>query len=706
MAVLEKIRKRSVLLIVIIGVSLLMFILSSLVGKGNVTLFGDNNSIGEVNGEVIDRVEFADMVASSTSNNPNVSIMNAVNSVWNQKVNQIILDQQFEKLGIDVSGDRIMNLIKKNPQLTSSPLFQNENGLFDPQKFIDYVADMKATNPQMYESWKMQEQYIIDGAKRDIYYALIQAGLGVTEKEGEAGYAEEANTVDFTYVQVPYTVIPDSSITVSDTEIKEYINKHKDQFEKEATRDFKYIIFDETPTAADIDNTKNAVASLLNDKVEWVDSEQKEDTVYGFKNTKDVRGFVAENSDVKYDSTYVLKSALPVAFADTLYNLNIGEVYGPYKDGDFFKVSKMINKKAGGSAKVSHILIAYDGAERAAPKESRTKEQAEALAKEVMAKVKAKGSDFEALAKEYSEDPGVASNNGVYDNITPTSSYAQEFKDFALEHETGTIDVVETSFGYHVMKVLEKQETVNLATVARKVTASEGTISALYNQSNQFIYKVKEEGKDFDEAAKAGDLKVKIANVEELGGGLPGLDNQRSIIKWAFESDTEIGDVKKFNIPNGYAVVQVTGKTDKGLQSPEKASAQVTPILRKEKKAAQIMEKAKGKSIDDFAALYNVGKKDAVEVTLSAPTISGAGSEPKVVGTAFGLKEGAKSGLIEGDKGVFMIEVKKKVEAPKLENYTAYRNAKREANIQKYSQSVMDALKKSADIEDNRAKFY
>lgn len=706
MAVLEKIRKRSLLLIVLIGFSLLAFLLTDLIGKGNFTVFQKNN-MGEVNGTPIGRSEFMTKVSSQMDRmGGNGNLMSAVNSVWNNEVNNVILQQEYDKLGIDVSGERIINLVKNNPQIASSPLFQNENGVFDANKFVDYIANLKATSPEGYEQWKMQEKAIIAQAEQDTYYALVMAGLGVTEKEGEATYAEEGNDVSFKYLQVPYTSIADSTVNVSDSEIKSYISAHKDEFENEATRNAQYVIFKEEASAKDIEATEAAVAALLEDTTEFNATTNAVDTIYGLKKTKDVAGFLAEYSDTNYDTTYVTKNQLSGKFADTLYALQVGETFGPYRDGDNFKISRMMGRKARGSVKASHILISYEGVERTQAKEERTKEEAEALANEVLAKAKKSDADFAALAQEYSEDPGSANKGGTYDNIVP-GQMVPEFNDFIFEKPIGAIGVVETDFGFHVIKVEDTYETVNLASVTRKVTPSEETISELYNASNQFVYGITEEDKNFADFAAEKDFKVKRAdNVEVLAGGLAGINNQRAIVRWLFDDNNVVGDVKKFNIPSGYVVVQLTGKNKAGLQSVAAARPKVEPILRKEKKAAKIKEEAAGKSWDEFADMYNVRARVASKVTLANPSISGAGSEPTVVGTAFGLEKATPSGLIEGEKGVYMIEVNAKNEAPKLDNYTVYRNTLKQQNVQKYSSSVVNALKESADIEDNRAAFY
>src|SRR5690606_7676045 len=138
---------------------------------------------------------------------------------------------------------------------------------------------------------------------------------------------------------------------------------------------------------------------------------------------------------------------------------------------------------------------------------------------------------------------------------------------------------------------------------------------------------------------------------------IPGIGNQRGIVQWAFEEDTKAGDLKRFEVSNGYVVAQVTAKNKAGLQSAETASAQDLPILRNEKKAELIMDKISGTTLEEIAKNQEAQVSTANAVTLGSPTLPGAGNEPKVVGTAFGLEEGAVSKPVIGLNGVYVVEV-------------------------------------------------
>src|SRR5690606_15959952 len=212
---------------------------------------------------------------------------------------------------------------------------------------------------------------------------------------------------------------------------------------------------------------------------------------------------------------------------------------------------------------------------------------------------------------------------------------------------------------------------------------------------------------DFEETAKAGSYTVRPVNkLSGLDENIPGLGNQRTIVQWAFNPETEVGTVKRFGTTNGYAVIQLTGKRSKGLATAQDASARVLPILRKQKKAALIIKNNSGKSMDELAKSNDVSVKAASDLSMKTPTILGAGREPKVVGVAMGLSEGEQSGLIEGENGVFMLTVSKKAIAPSLENYASYANTQKELNRNRSSFAAYTALEELAEIEDYRAEIY
>ena len=704
MAILENIRKRTTVLILIIGLALFAFVISGVFVNGDVS--GKvGSSIAEINGEEISIDEFRQKVDIASRRSANASTMQTVNQVFDQEVRNAILGQQFQDLGVDIEQDQILNYIGTIPSYAQSPQFQNESGVFDQNKFRNFIAELKLNNPEQYNLWLQDEQAIVQSAKQQTYFNLIKAGVGATLKEGELDYKLANDKVDVKYVRIPFTSIPDSTISVSKSEIQTYINNHKEDFKQEPARDIQFVYFQEKPSAADETAVKDAITKLMDDTVEYNAQTDKNDTVAGFRNTTDLAAFLDRNSDVKFDTIYKSKKQLPAKFADTLMTLQVGEMYGPYRDGDFFKVSKMVARKPGGSVKASHILIAYEGAQRANPEVTRTKEEAEAEAKRLLREAKKKDAKFVELARDNSDGPSAP--NGGDLGYFQEGRMVPAFNDFAFGNKVGTIGMVETDFGFHVIKIDDKEDIVQIATLAREIEPSEETTNKLFTDATKFEMESIESNKAFSDLAKENEYLVRPVNkIKATDENLPGLGAQRNIVQWAFQEETNIGDIKRFDLTGGYAVAQVTKAYKEGLMSVEDASAIVLPKLRKERKAAQIIAANKGKSIEDLAKDNNVSASTASALTVKSPTIPGAGSEPAVVGTAFAMKEGATSELIEGNTGVYMLTVTKKTEAPKLDNYSMYATSVKTSREARVNTAVYDALKDASEIEDKRAAFY
>ncbi len=207
-------------------------------------------------------------------------------------------------------------------------------------------------------------------------------------------------------------------------------------------------------------------------------------------------------------------------------------------------------------------------------------------------------------------------------------------------------------------------------------------------------------------AKTAGTDLRPVNKIGELDSNIPGVGNNRTIINWAFNEETNVGSIKRFSIPDGYVIAQLTRKDPKGLLSVAEASVTVTPILRNEKKAKKIRETITGTTLEEIAASQSVTVQTATAVTMSAPTIPGAGAELEVVGAAFGKNTGETTSLIDGKAGVFIAKVLSINKAPDLETYASYAN-QLNAKIQPtVNASVVSALRKAADIEDNRANFF
>ncbi|NNF83429.1 MAG: peptidylprolyl isomerase, partial [Flavobacteriaceae bacterium] len=235
---------------------------------------------------------------------------------------------------------------------------------------------------------------------------------------------------------------------------------------------------------------------------------------------------------------------------------------------------------------------------------------------------------------------------------------------------------------------------------------SEETVDEVFNKTSKFEIAIA--NRDFQEVAEENEYVVKpVSSIKVLDENIPGLGQQRSIVRWAFEDGVNVGDFRRFNLPSGGYVIAVLSAINKeGVMSNEKASVTALPEIRKEKKAKMIREKITANTLDEIAANQVQAVRTAVSLNMKNPTLSGAGREPIVVGTAFGLDEGETSGLIDGSNGVYMIQVTKKTAAAELPNYQAAANRLLTSKVSAANTALYNALKDAADVEDNRSSFY
>ena len=703
MAILGKIRQRSIFLILVIGLALFAFVISGAFGNGSGDT-GPNEPIGIVNGEEIPLETFR-LLVDQTERTYGYTTLQAVQTVWNQFVRNELFQKEFDVLGIDAGKDQIEQVVSSTESIITDARFINEAGFFDFGLFADFIAQMRDTNPQAYETWKQQEAGIIASARESIYFDLIQSSTAVTDQEAKTFYHLEADNVDLNYVQIPYASLADSLFTIKQSEVKAYIKDNASKYEREASRSLQYISFLEQATEEDQTVIRNGLEGLADDRVEYNDVSKLTDTILGFKNTKNLTDFIDRYSEESFDSIYSSKGRLPAEYAEILYNLGEGEVFGPYRDINTLKLSKLLDRKEDANIRASHILIAYQGAERAQPNVTRTKAEAKALANNLLRQVRRDSDRIGALALQNSDGPSrnTAGDLGFFSE----GDMDDKFFEFANKSRVGAVGLVETPFGFHVIKVTDKQDLVLLASVSREIVPSDQTSNRIFKDATQFEM---DAGKgEFAAVAEASNFNVRTVNqVAQLDENLPGLPEQRNIVQWAFNEDTKVGEIKRFNLSyGGYAVVQVTAAREKGLAAPEEVLLEVTQAILKEKKAAQIIANNKAiSSLEDLAAKNGLEVVNALAVNQKSGTLVGAGFEPYIVGVAFSLKEGGTSKLIEGNNGIYLLQLNAKKIAEDLEDYSDYARQLTNQGREGLGAAIVEALETSAEIEDNRALYY
>jgi len=693
MAVLSKIRERSMFLIIIIGLALFAFVLDPSTLKD---FFSSNkiNEVGEINGEAITRQEFIQELESYKQQvGSNVSEMQAVNAVWENILRKKIYQNQLSEAGITIGEADVWNELISIPFVQNSPEYQNEAGLFDEQKFKQFLADTKENNKELWAQWAAYMGQLKDNLSTTTYNNLITAGLGASLKEGEFEYLYENTKLNADFVYIPYTTIQDSLVKIKKSEVESYIKNHKADYEVEASRDIDYVTFEIVPTSDDENALKTEVSSLIED----------------FKLATNDNLFLSENqSDTYIEDNFLYKSQVNKQVSDSIFSSAKGKVVGPYKDNGFLKISKITEiSRMPDSVKASHILIPFVGAQRVAPEVIRTEESAKKLADSILAIVKSKVDKFESLAKEFSSDKSNSEKGGNLDWFTYTRM-TPEFRDYTFKGKKGDLGVVKTPFGFHVIKIDNQrniQNVVKLATFSRKIVASEATENAIFRNAEQFSLAVTKDNNFLDVANKMTHTIKPAIGIKALDENVPGLGNQRQIVTWAFNKDTKPGDFKRFDLEGFHVVVSLTSSQEKGLMSADKAINTVRPILINEKKAETLTKKLEGSNLQDIAKLNNTNVMTAVGVSLKSPTLSGVGVEPKIVGAMYFAQPNKIYNSVVGDRGVYTFKMTKKELPVLLPNYEI--NRKRIADSRKNATyKIYEAIKKASEIEDNRANVY
>ncbi len=696
MSVIQRIRDRGAWIVFgIIALALIAFILQDGVKRGG-NAFSNTSVIGKVNGEKIERGAFEDKLALQekmygAQGAPRDQL---ISSVWNQEVEQVVLGQEYEKLGLQVSPKELSDLLFGN----NSPLRQE----FTDQKTGEFRAnDARQAFAQLKKSKNAEQIKMINNVYinpsiqqtlRTKYQNLLMQAAYIPKWLLEKQQADNNAIASFSYVYVPYISVSDSLVKVSDDDITSYVKKHSTEFTKpEESRNISYISVSAAPSATDSTNALNLALGLKNE----------------FAAATEAQAFLSKaGTDIPYYNSYFSKSRMQQANKDSLTKIPMGGLLGPYLDGQNYVIAKMMGvKQWPDSVKVRHILIAT--ADPRSGQVIREDSVGKKLIDSIETAIKA-GADFAALTTKYSDDPGSKDKGGVYE-FFPQGQMVIPFNDFAFDKPVGTKGVVKTDFGYHYIEVMA-QKNVNpvykIAYLAKAISASNETVSAASTTAAQFASSSKN-AKDFNANALKENRQVMPANdIKQNDFTIPGLGVNRQLVRWIYEHGT--GDVSEpTEIGDRYIVAIVSAVNKAGLMSAAEARPTAETFIRSEKKAKIITDtKFKGNTLESYSASTGAPVLKADSLAFSAPFITGVGSEPKIIGAAFNKSlMGKASEPIAGSTGVFGIKAESVGAKASVTDAAAIKQTMLQSTKMS-SYRGLEALKKSATIKDNRAKFY
>ena len=708
MAILGKIQKSSGTLIIIIGLALFAFVIQGLI-KNSSSLFRPSREyVGKVNGKKIPTREFQTYIANLQKRyGPSVSSNMLMRQAWDYFVNQKLLEDEFNKAGIQIAPDRVFDQIKNTPSIRK--LFTTPQGVFDENQLIDYIEkinESKDINSREYQNWIQFQKGIKEAEGQKIFNYLVKGAINPTIKEGQWAYKKEADKVSFDFVTVPYSSIPDSVVKVTEKDIKDYIAARPELYKTKESRDMIFVKFENKPSRADFETIRRKLEELKADQIVFNAKTNQNDTIPGFAHTPDAEAFVKKYSDRYRPVIWYTASDLPKDVADTLLKLPKGAVFGPYLRKNAFYLYKVVDKKENipATAEASHILISYKGT--GVPGITRSEEDARKLADSLLAVVKKNPTKFADLAQKYSDDKASGMKGGSLGSFS-YGRMVEPFNDFVFSHKKGDIGLVKTRYGYHIIKIdnLDNKHTttaIKLAEINKEVEPSETTLDSIYSIVADFTMKALKD-KDLEKTAKKEHRNTfPVKKIFRYESHLPGLGDQPAIVRWLYNRKTKIGDIKRFETPDGYVVAQYTGRTPAGLMPVEEAAVLVKPKILDHKKFLYIRQKMKGKTLDEIAKNSGGQKGHVDDVSLDVPMIPGMGREPEVVAVAFVTPIGKISAPVEGNYGAFVVSPTKKTPGPKLESYLPYMEKEKQRETASLFMRLLEALKKKAHIKDNR----
>ena len=707
MQIIQNIREKGTAIVIgVIALSLIGFILMDAnLGSSRNSASG-NSTIGKINGVAINTKEYSEkvkLIEDQYGGRVSGAQTNMIRqNAWDQLVAEKVLMAEFEKLGLSFSPKELSTIMfsEDAPQSLKQAFTDKTTGQYDISKVQQWWQTAKkskgeqrdAIESQVVEPIKIQSLYTK-------YSSLIAAAGYYPTWMKERERAENKGFANISYVAVPYTVINDSLVKVSDQEITDFLTKHKAQYNQEGGRQISYIAFSANPSGADTLKTIESVVSLKS----------------AFATDTNATNFLARNtSNIDYKDVYTVKSKLSAAQKDTLASLATNATYGPYLDGKNFIVAKMIaSRQLPDSVKCRHILIGTKDPQsgQITLSDSIAKKRIDSI--EIAVKG---GEDFNKLVLQYSDDQGSKQKKGEYD-FSSDQSLAKEFYETVFYGNTGDKKVVHTDFGWHYIEVLSQKNfepAFKIAYLSREVIASDETVNAASTKANKLSGEARDsKAVDAYLTKNSGLQKIDVPTIiKENDYQLGALRDARQLVRWAFGAKE--GEVSEpFNIDDQFVVAVVTKILSEGLPDVKTIRPQVEYLVKNEKKAAQIKTKLKTAStLESAATAYQqqVGTAGAdSSITFSAQIINGIGQEPKVIGAAFNKTYQSKiSEPIAGNNAVYLVKVNSIGNKPadSVEELAKQASDRARSLSQQINSGWFESLKKLAIIKDDRSKTF
>ncbi len=603
-------------------------------------------------------------------------------NAYDEFITNAVVERQMDDLGIGVTDDEVFQLINgETPDPLIAQVFSDGVGGVNRQQLAQAVA---STDPQVVQELSAIEEQVRSNRRRTKLQALVSAAVRVSDAEVEAEFVRRTRTASARAVALRYADVPDTQIEVSDADLRAYYDAHRADYERPRTWAVQVVSFDKAPTRAD---SARAIGTLRG-------------LAAGFASAADPAAFATQNAaGAPAAPAYVSAGDLNPALAAAVYSdLRVGRVVGPVIAGDQAVLARITGVRNAASPLVNarHILLAPGQ---------------EAEAERLKSRIAAGQISFADAARLASTDESNKAQGGDL-GWFGRGRMVSEFDAAAFAAPVGqVVGPVRTSFGVHLILVEGKStQEAELVQVSRPVQAN---VDAVREAAEDFVVvNIQEEGQDFETAAGEKGLTVTPLEIQEDQPYVPSLDVGRELTR--FLRTAAVGDVSEpFDASTGFAVVHVTGITDAGTAPFEDVRDQIETDVSLDKKKAVVTERLAAAatptaSLQAIAQAVSQAPVDLPELSMATPTVPGFGDEPRMVGAAFGLMPGQRSGVVEGEQAAFVVQTVGLRGGLPAELTPALKTQIREELLQRRRQQVTQAwiksLRDGAEVEDLRAQ--
>lgn len=661
MSLLNNIRKRSSLILFIIGISFFIFIvdpkiLFSLIEK-------NSDVIGIVNGENIYNNEYIDQINFQKQLDQNIPDNFLKIQIWESLINEKLIIQQAKKLGLEICDEDFWNIIANQSIYNRISSFHDKNGRFNLNKFKYYITNLERY-PQKniktleeHKFWNFQKKIISNQILVNEYLDMILGGINPNNNEKILQYWINDSQANIDYIFIPYYEYENkkyykiNNIIVNNNEIKEYIANNKKYLKKEAIRDLIFIIFPNEASKNDINIIKQKMNKIA----------------HQFKKIKNHDFFISKYSEVPYNDTCHNEESLPNFLIEYLRNASIGSIYGPIIHNNNFIIVKLIDKKQNPDLiKIKHILIPYQK-DNQNIKNNKIKKIAKTI---YINFLKSKNKNFDHFFKKYQFIHSI--ENFGWININSNKlKISKDYQNFVKNNDKGKIGLLETKLGIYIINIEDKikfKPCYKLGIISQSIKSSKKTKYKIdLNAFNFMKENLKSDKQTFiKNAYKKGYLTIISNDINYYQPNIKNLfsDIDSKIINWAFNHNRKIGDINMFTTINGSPIIAYLSYMQyKGSIPLEKVKNEITNILKKEKLSNFIFNKIQnyhGKSMEDLSIILSKNIIKNKLINYKHPILEKS-NEPKVIGNIFGLPIKYISKPIAGENGIFIIRTNKRI---------------------------------------------